>query len=218
MDDLFESFRPVMSLAEGAVWLPGFAREEAGEFLQQIEIISACAPFRKMRTPGGRSMSVATTSCGTCGWYSDAQGYRYLTHDPLSKMPWPEMPEIFRQLARRAAERAGYPDFTPSSCLINRYEPGAGMGLHQDRDEDAPQAPIVSVSLGVPARFSFGGPNRENHARRIELLHGDVVVWGGASRFAWHGVSPLRETFHPSTKALRYNLTFRAINISRFQS
>jgi alkylated DNA repair protein (DNA oxidative demethylase) len=217
MEDLFAGLRARMLLAEGAVLLPGFANARSQDLCTGILDISRQVPFRNMKTPGGRPMSVATTSCGACGWYTDQHGYRYVHTDPLTGKPWPEMPALFLDLAREAAAEAGYPDFSPASCLINRYEPGAKMGLHQDGDEDDLASPIVSVSLGVPARFAFGGLLKTDPVQRYDLLHGDVVVWGGVSRLAWHGVSPVRETFHPQTGAMRYNLTFRAINAALFQ-
>lgn len=216
MDDLLTSIRPRTILAEGAVWLPGFGLSEVQALRQAITQVSAQAPFRHFRTRMG-PMSAAMTSCGACGWVADPSGYRYSRTDPQSGRPWPAMPDALRHLAVRAAAEAGYAGFDPASCLINRYGPGAKMGLHQDRDEGMPEAPVVSVSLGVPARFSFGGLRRTDPKRIIELLDGDVVVWGGVSRFAWHGVSPIRETFHQQTGAMRYNLTFRAINAALFR-
>lgn len=173
-----------------------------GEVIQQ-------APFRNMLTPGGRRMSVAMTNCGAVGWVSDRGGYRYDTHDPESARPWPAMPDAFRTLARQAAERAGYTGFAPDACLVNRYEPGARLSLHQDRDEKDFDAPIVSVSLGLPAVFLFGGLQRSDTPRRVALTHGDVVVWGGPSRLRYHGVLPLEDGEHPRLGRFRINLTFR---------
>lgn len=217
MEDLFAEMRVRTELGTGAAWLPGFVDSVADQLLQHIHSLSQISPFRFMMTPGGRSMSVAMTSCGACGWYTDKRGYRYVRHDPMTGQHWPDMPDIFRHIAVAAAQEAGFSDFTPVSCLVNRYGPGAKMGLHQDRDEDDLASPIVSVSLGVPARFAFGGLLKTDPVRRFDLRHGDVVVWGGPSRLAWHGVSPVRETFHQQTGAMRYNLTFRAINPALFQ-
>ncbi|QDH17483.1 DNA oxidative demethylase AlkB [Swingsia samuiensis] len=209
MDDLFEAMRPSVEIGEGALWLPNYAVPYAERLMQSIEQIAAQAPFRKMMTPGGRLMSVMTTSCGQWGWQTDEKGYRYIDRDPVKQQPWPEMPSFFKDLAVKAAAEAGYLSFSPSSCLINRYAPDAQMGIHQDRDEGWFSEPIVSISLGVPARFAFGGVKRSDPLKRFELRHGDVVVWGGASRLAWHGISRLKKDFHPLTGDARYNLTFR---------
>jgi alkylated DNA repair protein (DNA oxidative demethylase) len=162
-----------------------------------------------MLTPGGRKMSVGMTSCGTVGWVSDREGYRYSAHDPVSGDPWPPMPDAFRDLATQAAERAGFAAFRPDACLINRYEPGTRLSLHQDKDEKDFDAPIVSVSLGLPATFLFGGAHRSDTTQRVRLVHGDVVVWGGPSRLRYHGVLPLEDGDHPLLGRTRINLTFR---------
>jgi alkylated DNA repair protein (DNA oxidative demethylase) len=154
-------------------------------------------------------MSVAMTNCGALGWVSDRKGYRYAAADPETGLAWPAMPEAFRKLARTAAAAGGYPGFEPDACLINRYVPGAKMSLHQDRDERDFAAPLVSVSLGLPAVFQFGGLSRKDPVRRVGLEHGDVVVWGGESRLFFHGVMPLKEGVHPLAGACRINLTFR---------
>jgi alkylated DNA repair protein (DNA oxidative demethylase) len=198
-----------VELGTGASVLTGYAADRAAALLALIEALSAAAPFRLMVTPGGRPMSVAMTNCGPAGWVTDKTGYRYTAADPLTARPWPGMPEEFAALAREAAHLAGFADFAPDACLINRYEPGARMSLHQDRDENDMDAPIVSVSLGLPALFLWGGLERSDRSRRIPLLHGDVVVWGGPSRLIFHGVHPLPAGVHPLTGALRYNLTFR---------
>jgi len=154
-------------------------------------------------------MSVAMTNCGPVGWVSDRKGYRYSPIDPETGRPWPEMPSVFLNLAAGAAAEAGYSGFQPDACLINRYEPGTRMGLHQDRDEQDFSAPIVSVSLGLSAVFLWGGLSRSDRPRRIALEHGDVVVWGGPSRLTFHGIAPLAEDDHPLTGRARVNLTFR---------
>ena len=169
----------------------------------------AQAPFRRMFTPGGHQMSVAMTNCGAAGWVTDHTGYRYDGTDPNSAKPWPAMPPVFRALAEAAAGEGGFEDFTPDACLINRYEPGARMSLHQDRNENDFGAPIVSVSLGLPAIFLFGGPKRADKPRRYRLEHGDVVVWGGPSRLFFHGVAPLADGEHAVMGRQRINLTFR---------
>ncbi|MCC5867993.1 MAG: DNA oxidative demethylase AlkB [Gammaproteobacteria bacterium] len=196
-------------LAEGAWLLRGFAREQAPALLAGIDEAVSAAPFRHLLTPGGRSMSVAMSNCGARGWVSDRRGYRYEACDPVSGVPWPPMPTALRAVAREAAQAAGYPGFEPDACLINQYLPGARMALHQDRDETDFAAPIVSVSLGLPAIFLFGGLARADKPQRRRLVHADVVVWGGASRLVFHGVAPLARGEHPLTGPQRLNLTFR---------
>jgi DNA oxidative demethylase len=196
-------------LAPGAVMLRGFARPHEAELIAAIEAIITQAPFRRMVTPGGHQMSVAMTNCGSLGWVTDLSGYRYDPVDPESGKPWPAMPPLFRELAEQAAADAGFPGFAPDACLINRYEPGAKMSLHQDRDERDVGAPIVSVSLGLPATFLFGGLKRTDKAQRYRLVHGDVVVWGGPARLAFHGVAPLADGGHGLLGRRRINLTFR---------
>ncbi len=211
-DDLPEdsAATPIIEpLADGAVVLRGAARANAEVLLADVQAILALAPWRHMVTPGGLKMSVAMTNCGACGWVSDARGYRYDAVDPLSGQAWPEMPASFRELAASAAEQAGFAGFAPDACLINRYVPGTRLSLHQDRDERDFTAPIVSVSLGLPAVFLFGGMRRADKPQRVRLAHGDVVVWGGPSRLAFHGVAPLADGDHPLLGPLRINLTFR---------
>jgi len=198
-------------IAEGAVLLRGFARPIQHDLLAAVEDITAQAPFRHLTTPGGYRMSVAMTNCGGFGWVSDRTGYRYDPNDPDSGQPWPEMPPVFRELARKAAAQAGFADFRPEACLVNRYEPGARLSLHQDRDENNYDAPIVSVSLGLPATFLWGGLKRAAKTVRYRLEHGDVVVWGGPSRLVFHGVAPLADGEHALLGRRRVNLTFRKV-------
>jgi alkylated DNA repair protein (DNA oxidative demethylase) len=200
-----------LELAPGAVLLRGFAREQAVLLLQTVASVLHQAPLRHMQTPGGYTMSVSTSSCGALGWVSDAQGYRYASQDPVSGQPWPAMPDCFVELAKRAAAEAGFPNFHPEACLINQYVPGAKLSLHQDKDEKDLSAPIVSVSLGLPAIFLFGGTARNQRPQRFRLAHGDVVVWGGPARLAFHGVAPLEEGAHALLGARRINLTFRRV-------
>ena len=211
--DLLESVpdvRPAEEvIAEGAVLLPGFARTIEVELLEALRAIIEQSPFRHMTTPGGHQMSVAMMNCGGFGWVTDRSGYRYDRNDPQSGKPWPPMPGAFRELARAAADRGGFGGFAPDACLVNRYQPGARMSLHQDRDENDFSAPIVSVSLGLPATFLFGGLKRSDKPRRFRLEHGDVVVWGGPTRLAFHGVAPLAEGEHSLLGRQRINLTFR---------
>ena len=204
-----------MVISPGAAILRGYALPVADALMQCVEAVLAAAPLRHLVTPGGQTMSVAMSNCGPLGWVSDRRGYRYSAVDPLSNQPWPAMPDGFLALATRAAAEAGFEGFRPNACLINHYQPGARMGLHQDRDEGGPagdfSAPIVSVSLGLPAVFLFGGLQRKGITTRGPLLHGDVVVWGGPSRLAFHGVAPLKVGEHAALGAQRVNLTFRCV-------
>lgn len=206
-DDLAQP-EAVEPLAEGAVLLRGFAAAEMAELLSAVDKIAETAPLRHMITPGGFRMSVSMTNCGSFGWVSDRSGYRYDPVDPESGKPWPAMPLNFRHLSQRAASAAGYL-FDPDACLINRYEPGTKLSLHQDKDEQDFTAPIVSVSLGLPAVFLWGGLKRADRPRRIRLESGDIAVWGGPSRLTYHGIAPLADGEHPATGRARINLTFR---------
>ena len=197
------------SLGPGAAVLRGFALADERALLAAIDAVVAQAPLRHMVTPGGFRMSVAMTNCGTYGWVADRTGYRYDRVDPVSGKDWPAMPDAFADLATRAAAQAGFPSFTPDACLVNRYEPGARLTLHQDKNERDFSAPIVSVSLGVPAVFLFGGAKRSDRQKRVALAHGDVVVWGGPARLRYHGVAPLADNRHPLVGRQRFNLTFR---------
>jgi len=196
-------------LCEGAVVLRGFALANERPLQQSIDTIAAQAPFRHLITPGGFRMSVGMTNAGPLGWVSDRRGYRYDPIDPDSGKPWPAMPGVFLELAGTAAARAGFPGFVPDACLINRYEPGTRLTLHQDRNERDFGQPIVSVSLGIPAVFLFGGMQRTDRALRVPLAHGDVVVWGGPARLRYHGVLPLKPNHHEALGECRINLTFR---------
>jgi alkylated DNA repair protein (DNA oxidative demethylase) len=212
--DLFDDLpaqTQTVPMAPGAVLLRGFALADAPALLQATEAVLQQVLLRHMQTPGGYTMSVATASCGALGWVSDAHGYRYAAHDPLSDQPWPAIPACLLDLAARAAGEAGYVDFVPEACLINQYVSGAKLSLHQDRDEKDLRAPIVSLSLGLPAIFLFGGLQRSQRPQRYRLAHGDVVVWGGPSRLAFHGVAPLEAGDHPLLGRRRINLTFRRV-------
>ena len=213
MSDLFDPIVPLTPprevMAEGALLLRGAALPFETDILTAIQAITAMSPFRHMVTPGGFVMSVAMTNCGAAGWVTDRSGYRYDALDPESGKPWPPMPASFLDLAVAAAKEGGYPDFVPDACLINRYEPGARLSLHQDKNERNFANPIVSVSLGLPATFQFGGQKRNDPVRKFALRHGDVAVWGGPSRLCCHGVPELKEGDHETVGRMRLNLTFR---------
>ena len=214
MASLFGDYPPLTTsepLEEGAVILHGFASLQAPLLVEEAERIAQVAPFRHLVTPGGYTMSVAMTNCGRVGWVSDRSGYRYDPVDPDTSLPWPPIPAGFLELAVSAAAAAGFAGYDPDACLINRYIAGSKLGLHQDRDEKDAWAPIVSVSLGIPAVFLWGGKRRSDAVRRLRLESGDVVVWGGPARFAYHGVAPLKPGEHPLTGAARINLTFRKV-------
>lgn len=200
------------AIGEQAFVLPGFALPFVDELLPAIDGVAARAPFRHLVTPGGFTMSVAMTNCGTLGWSSDRRGYRYTRDDPDSGQPWPAMPDAFKRLAHDAAAACGFDGFAPDACLVNRYTPGTRLTLHQDKDELDHRAPIVSVSLGLPCTFQFGGDTRGGTPARLALEHGDVVVWGGVDRLRYHGVLALKDAPHALQSRLgaqRINLTFR---------
>jgi alkylated DNA repair protein (DNA oxidative demethylase) len=198
-------------LEEGAVLLRGFASADVPVLVEEVERIARAAAFRHLVTPGGYTMTVAMTNCGRLGWVSDRTGYRYDPMDPGTGAPWPAMPEAFLDIAVRAAAEAGFANYDPDACLINRYVAGSKLSLHQDRDEKDPFAPIVSVSLGLPAVFLWGGKRRSDPVRRLILESGDIVVWGGPARFVYHGVASLKDGQHELTGSVRMNLTFRKV-------
>jgi DNA oxidative demethylase len=213
MSTLFDSIRepglPRDLLGPGTAILNGFALGRETELAFVMQAISKLAPFRHMITPGGFRMSVALTNCGTYGWVTDRTGYRYDSIDPETGQHWPGMPGNFLELARDAASAAGFPACSPDACLINRYEPGSRLTLHQDKNEQDFTQPIVSVSLGLPATFLFGGMERSDKTVRVPVHHGDVIVWGGPARLRYHGINPLKDGVHPTFGGYRYNLTFR---------
>jgi DNA oxidative demethylase len=216
--DLFASLpRPPSQeyLGPRAAVLRSFATEHAAALFADVSRVTRDAPFRHLVTPGGYRMSVAMTNCGSCGWVSDESGYRYDERDPATGRRWPRMPDSFQELAVRAAAQLDFLDFAPDACLINRYAPGTRLSLHRDSDEGDLRAPIVSVSIGLPATFLWGGAKRSDRPRRVALEHGDVVVWGGPSRLHYHGVLPVKEGEHPLSGRCRLNLTFRQASGSR---
>jgi DNA oxidative demethylase len=211
--DLFEDMETTESgreaLGPRAFVLRGFALPYVAQLLPALALVLQAAPFRQMTTPGGFKMSAALSSCGRLGWTSDRRGYRYTETDPDSGLHWPVMPAVFMRLAQAAAAEAGFADFVPDACLINRYEPGAKMSLHQDRNERDMDAPVVSISLGIPAMFQFGGEQRGDKTQRVPLFHGDIVVWGGPDRLRYHGILPIKPAQHPLLGNCRINMTFR---------
>lgn len=213
--DLFENDPAInpkrIEIATDAVILRGYATAIAADLIKTLNSILAIAPLRQMQTPNGYMMSVRTTSCGRFGWVSDHRGYRYERHDPHTGQPWPSLAPSFLELAQNAAQAAGFDNFIPDSCLINSYQAGTKLSLHQDKNERDFSAPIVSVSLGLPTLFLFGGDVRSQKPQRYRLEHGDVAVWGGASRMAFHGIEPLVDGNHPLTGKRRINLTFRKV-------
>ncbi|QBH96896.1 DNA oxidative demethylase AlkB [Limnobaculum zhutongyuii] len=214
--DLFEHLEPPdvvrEEFAPGAVILRHFVLPQAKAILAEVAIVVEYSPFRHMTTPGGYAMSVAMTNCGDYGWVTDHQGYRYSAEDPLTGKSWPPIAPLLYQLAVEAAVQGGFPDFQPNVCLINRYAIGAKMSLHQDKDEKNFDYPIVSMSFGLPAIFQFGGFSRSDSVQRCLLTQGDVVVWGGSSRLAYHGILPVKAGYHSDTGDCRINLTFRKVN------
>lgn len=212
MTDLFDALNlepRKEAMAEGASLLRGFALPHEPQLLRDLHAVVERAAFRHMITPGGFTMSVAMTNCGSAGWVTDRSGYRYDTQDPLTGLPWPALPASFLALATSAATEAGYERFVPDACLINRYEPGSRLSLHQDKNERNLAHPIVSVSLGLPATFQFGGLERSDPVKKYALRHGDVAVWGGPSRLFYHGVPELKDGQHEALGRMRINLTFR---------
>jgi alkylated DNA repair protein (DNA oxidative demethylase) len=200
---------PEEILGPGSRVLRGFAIEVERALLDDLAAVVEVAPFRNMETPGKSRMTVAMTNCGALGWVSDRTGIRYESRDPVSGAPWPRLPDSFVRLATQAAARAGFDDFAPDSCLINRYQVGARLTLHQDRDERDLVQPIVSVSLGMPAVFLFGGLSRDEAPREVPLVHGDVVLWGGPDRLRYHGVLPLKPMRRPPLGGVRLNISLR---------
>lgn len=193
------------------ILLKQFALQDDHLLFHEINSISKSAPFRHMKMPTEHSLSVATTSAGKAGWITDSRGYRYQKIDPITNKPWPGMPKIFADISKMAATKAGFLNFNPEACLINRYAPGAKLSLHQDKDEIALGAPVVSISLGLPAIFLFGGLQRSHPKIKIPLMHGDIIVWGGKERLSYHGIMPVKDGNHPLCGRFRYNLTFREL-------
>lgn len=217
LDDLFRSKKmgvTPLKLGSNALLLQNFLSEEQMQIIiDKIQTLSSISPFRHMKTPTGHSMSVAMTNCGNLGWVSDNKGYRYSAIDPLTNKLWPKMPSLFYSLACKAASHAGFNNFIPNACLINRYDESSKMSLHQDKDEKNLKAPIVSFSLGLPALFLWGGLIRKDKVAKITLEQGDAFIWGGIDRLRFHGVaSILSSKDHTLLKKQRINLTFRQVH------
>lgn len=212
---LFDQLITEVLIMKGAIFLPGFALPNEHLLIKAVQAAILISPFRHMITPNGFQMSVAMTNCGSYGWITELSGYRYDPIDPLTGKPWPAIPPIFLQLAIEAAAHAGFENFSPNACLINCYEPGAKLSLHQDKDEQYLAAPVVSVSLGIPATFLFGGLHRTDSKIKIPLTHGDVVVWGGPARLCYHGILPIKDDIHPNLGRKRINLTFREVKAKK---
>lgn len=200
-------FSDPVAVMPGMTLLPKFANSVA--LKPVIDRLCQQSPVRQMRTRRGQTIQVGMTNCGQCGWVSDTKGYRYTPNDPITDKPWPAMPTELSDLAKKAANVSGFTDFYPDACLINRYQPGVQMGAHQDRDEQDFSQPIVSVSLGIPARFFVLGLERRGTATPVDLSDGDVVVFGGPARLYYHGVRKLKPNEDPIWGPYRWNLTFR---------
>jgi alkylated DNA repair protein (DNA oxidative demethylase) len=221
--DLFESDTPIIQPVLPDVWLlKNYVALNETSILQDLASVIKQAPLRNMLTPMGFAMSAAMTNCGDLGWLSDRKGYRYDAINPINNLAWPKMPESFLALAKQAATLAGFSDFLPDACLINQYKIGASMGLHQDKNEMDFTQPIVSVSLGLPAIFLFGGAQRRDKPLKVPLQHGDVLVWGNKARLNFHGILAVKSNQNSNLNSVahtdlnhaylnqhRVNLTFR---------
>jgi len=190
--------------------VPGFlSRTDQESLLADIREIVRAAPLFVPRLPrSGKPFSVRMTNCGALGWVSDSSGYQYQPLHPDTRKPWPPMPEA---VLRAWRELSGYPHL-PEACLINFYDATAKMGLHQDRDEEDFEAPVVSLSLGDSCVFRVGGLNRNDPTKSLRLASGDAVVLAGQTRLSFHGVDRIL----PSTSTLlrdggRINLTLRRV-------
>ncbi len=201
---------PPITLAPGLTYYPDYLDRPAQEqLLRSIREIAQAAPLFTPRMPRtGKPFSVRMTNCGRLGWVSDERGYRYQPTHPETGAPWPGMPE---QILRAWEELSHYPH-PPDACLINFYEPKARMGMHQDKDEEEFDAPVVSLSLGDTALFRYGGLARQDPTRSVRLRSGDAIVFGGPARLIHHGIDRVM----PGTSDLlpqggRLNLTLRKV-------
>lgn len=203
-----DSFLLQPEAVQPEVWLlPQFT--SAAALWADLCAVAAVAPFRHMMTRMGHPVAAAMTNCGALGWTSSARGYAYRTVDPETGRPWPPIPAAWLALAREAAALAGYADYVPDACLVNRYAVGVGMGRHNDDSEQDFSQPIVSVSLGLPTRFAWWGDRPEGRGRDLPVQDGDVLVWGRSARLGFHAVRPVPPGRHPVCGEFRFNLTFR---------
>jgi DNA oxidative demethylase len=199
-----------LRVSPGVTLWPGFLDCAAQvQMVAEVGARTERAPFYRPRMPrSGKSFSVEETNFGSHGWFSDASGYRYEATHPVTKLPWPEIPELLVRLWHAVGKYAA----PPECCLVNLYRDGARMGLHQDRDEQALDAPVVSVSLGDSAIFRIGGISRRDRTTSMTLHSGDVIVFGGESRLAYHGIDRVISGTSPLiTGGGRINLTLRRV-------
>lgn len=203
----------MINISKESFLFKGMLLPEEDNLLQEIKRVLKCNYWREISTPGGKPMSIKITNCGDFGWYSDKNGYRYSQLDPLTGKPWCKIPDLLKYFAQTAADMSGYSNFEPDCCLMNRYEVGSKLSLHQDIDEQDFSQPIVSFSFGLPADFIFGGLSRSDKVKKYTLENGDVFVFGGQDRLRFHGVDKLKSG-NSSYKVgnIRINLTFRKSN------
>jgi len=192
--------------------LPGsLAPDQQSRLVAELRRILDRAPLYSPAMPrSGSPYSVRMSNCGPLGWLSDRSGYRYSPTHPLTGEPWPAIPAMVLDLWHEATGVA----YSPEACLINYYEPTAKLGLHRDQDEQAADAPILSISLGDTALFRLGGPERKSPTRSVRLSSGDLVVLSGPSRHWYHGVDRiLPGTSRLLTEGGRFNLTLRRVTV-----
>jgi alkylated DNA repair protein (DNA oxidative demethylase) len=200
-----------VEIVPGVTYHPGYLDRTAQEALRDaIDAVIRAAPLFQPRMPRtGKPLSVRMTNCGPLGWVSDVGGYRYQPNHPETAAPWPAMPERLLQAWAELAPGAA----PPEACLVNSYDRGARMGLHQDRDEQNLSAPVLSLSLGDSCLFRVGGTERNAPTRSFRLHSGDALTLGGPGRLAFHGVDRIM----PETSTLlaaggRINLTLRRVS------
>ncbi|HEY2444223.1 MAG TPA: alpha-ketoglutarate-dependent dioxygenase AlkB [Rhizomicrobium sp.] len=200
-----------LDVAPGVVrWSGCLDPQEQASLVADVFARACEAPFYRPRMPrSGKSFSVEETNFGALGWYSDESGYRYETRHPETRRPWPPMPQILCTLWHRLTNYAA----PAECCLVNLYRGDARMGLHQDRDEAALDAPVLSISLGDEAIFRMGGVTRRSATRSLKLKSGDVVMFGGVARLAYHGIDRvIANTSSLLPGGGRLNLTLRRVS------